>query len=93
MQKIKAIEKTQAPECDYRIVDSRVVWKEGRTVDEEWIVKSCGKKIIYEIKLSSDSRGRVYYEITPPVYSLREGKCDNVWGHNPSNKIDSENPQ
>ena len=71
---INFIEKSQAPRCSYKIVDTKVVGVEGTTVREEWIVESCGNIIVYPVILIPDPRGGSYYKVTTPDSRLRSPK-------------------
>lgn len=71
---INFIEKSQAPRCRYKIIDTRVVGVEGTTVKEEWVVESCGQVIVYPVALIPDPRGGSYYKVITPDFKLRSLK-------------------
>ncbi len=71
---INFIEKSQAPRCSYKIVDTRVVGVEDTTVKEEWVVESCGQVIVYPVMLIPDPRGGSYYKVITPDFKLRSLK-------------------
>lgn len=56
----------QAQGCLYKIVDTKFVKIEDSTVHEDWVVNSCGKDVIYEVKLTPDSRGGTMFGVRSP---------------------------
>jgi hypothetical protein len=71
---INFIEKSQAPRCSYKIIDTKVVGVDDTTVKEEWIVESCGQIIVYPVMLIPDPRGGSYYKVITPDFKLRSQK-------------------
>lgn len=61
---INILERTQG--CSYKIVDTKFVKIEGDTVYEDWVVNSCGKDIVYEVKLTPDPRGGTMFGVKSP---------------------------
>ena len=68
---ISMVEKAQAPGCGYSIVDTKVIGMKGNTVKEEWIVKSCGKEILYPVELTPDPNGGTYFGVKTPDKGIR----------------------
>ncbi|HBR15755.1 MAG TPA: hypothetical protein DD723_09515 [Candidatus Omnitrophica bacterium] len=64
---INMIEKAQAPRCSFKIADTVFDRVEGDSVFENWIVESCGKEIVYPVKLTPDPSGGTYFGVMSPV--------------------------
>ena len=63
---INMIENAQAPGCSHKVVDTKFVSMDGDTVNEEWIVKSCGKRIVYPVTFTPDPKGGTYFGVKTP---------------------------
>ncbi len=63
---INMVENAQAPGCSHKIVDTKIVGTEGDAVNEEWIVESCGKNVVYPVKLIPDPSGGTYFSVLTP---------------------------
>ncbi len=68
---INMIERSYAPGCFSRVVDTRVVGTEGNTVKEEWVVKSCGSEVIYPVEMTPDPKGGTYFGVKTPDKDAR----------------------
>ena len=68
---INMIENAQAPRCSHKLVDTKFVGMDGDTVNEEWIVESCGKNIVYPVQLTPDPAGGAYFGVTTPGKGAR----------------------
>ena len=65
------VQTAMAPQCDHEIIDTRVktVFELPSgllTVMEEWVVKSCGKEIVYPVELKESEGGGVDFTVTSP---------------------------
>jgi hypothetical protein len=68
---INMVERAQAPGCQYSIIDTKFVGKEGETFFEEWTVLSCDKRIIYPVKFRPSPEGGTDFAVTTPDMKLR----------------------
>lgn len=64
LRMIDMIEKANG--CSYHVLDTKVIGIENGAVKEEWIVESCGKKIIYPVELTPDPSGGTYFRVSTP---------------------------
>lgn len=61
---INILERAQG--CSYEIADTKFVKTEGGTVYEDWVVHSCGKDVVYEVKLTPDPGGGTMFGVRSP---------------------------
>ncbi len=71
---INVLERSQAPKCKHKIVDTRVVGIEGSTVKEEWVIESCGQLVVYPVSLTPDPKGGSYFGVSSPDRALEKVK-------------------
>lgn len=64
---INMLESAQARGCSHKIVDTKMAGMDGVTVLEEWIVNSCGKDVVYNIKLTPDPKGGTIFGVQSPA--------------------------
>ena len=63
---INMIERVQAPNCKHEIIDTKFLRQEGDHYLEEWKVLSCGKEIIYPVKLIPSPSGGTDFGVRTP---------------------------
>ena len=68
---INIIENAQAPNCKHEIVDTKFLKQEGNSYLEEWKVLSCGKEIIYPVKLIPSPSGGTDFSVKTPDKGVR----------------------
>ncbi|OGX33613.1 MAG: hypothetical protein A2787_00500 [Omnitrophica WOR_2 bacterium RIFCSPHIGHO2_01_FULL_48_9] len=68
---INMIENAQAPGCSHKVVDTKFIGTTGNSVNEEWIVESCGKQISYPVTLTPDPKGGTYFGVKTPEKGVR----------------------
>lgn len=63
---INMIENAQAPNCGHKIINTKFIRQDGKDYYEEWIVSSCGKEIIYPVKLTPSMGGGTDFVVSTP---------------------------
>lgn len=54
---IDLYQKANEPGCFYRIADIKPAGIDGSTILEDWIVETCGKTVVYSVKLTPSASG------------------------------------
>lgn len=68
---INLIENAQASGCHHQFIEAKYVGQEGNVYFEEWKVLSCGKEIIYPVKLTPSPQGGTDFSIKTPEKAAR----------------------
>jgi len=81
VKRIAEIQAALALQCDYAVTDTRAksVFEQpsGRLIVlEEWVVVTCGKKIVYEVELKENPTGGVDFTVRTPNFSLYKSLRD-----------------
>jgi uncharacterized protein YceK len=72
MHMIHIMQNAYAKGCSYKVIDTKVVGKEGDSILEEWTVLSCGKTVIYPIKLTPSPKGGTYFSVSTPQAYIKK---------------------
>ena len=65
-EEISAMENAYAPQCDHKVINTRLAGHKGENVIENWTVVSCGRKVIYPVEMIPADDGTVGFKVYSP---------------------------
>ncbi len=72
LRMINIFQKANAPGCSYKVINTKFAGKEDNSIREDWTVLSCGKEVIYPVRLIPDPSGGTYFSVSTPEAYIKK---------------------